>query len=79
MSNTEIKLVLQPPRSKSQKRRLARRMRGRGVPEAEIKRVVWHPENSPTKRRGKYEWVKPTSQYWPQMRASYPRIREAKP
>ena len=78
MNDTEIKLVLQPPRSKNQKRRLASRMRGRGVPEAEIKRVVWHQENSPTKRHNKYTWVNPTSQYYPQMRLSYPRIREAK-
>lgn len=51
MSDTETRLVLQPPRSKSQKRRLSGHMRARGVFEKEIKRVVWHPENSPTKRK----------------------------
>lgn len=51
--STEIRLVLQPPRSYNQKRRLASRMRGRGATEQEIKRVVWHPENSPVKgKRG---------------------------
>lgn len=53
MSETEIHLRLQPPRSYMQKRRLARRMRGRGAPAEEIKRIVWHPENAPYKgKRG---------------------------
>lgn len=46
-----IELRLQPPRSLNQKKRLARHMRERGATDIEIKRVCWHPENSPTKRK----------------------------
>lgn len=48
-----IELRLQPPRSYQRKRRLASRLRSRGATEEEIKRVCWHPENSPYKgKRG---------------------------
>lgn len=60
-----IELRLQPPRSYQQKRRLARRMRSRGAPEKDVKRVCWHPESSPTKSGGV---ITPTSQYANQMR-----------
>ena len=49
MSNTEIHLVIQPARSYSQKRRLAKHLRANGKPEEAIKKIVWHPENSPKK------------------------------
>lgn len=49
MSETNIPLQIQPPRSYRQKRRLARNMRSKDIPEKEIKRVVWHRENSPKK------------------------------
>lgn len=48
---TELKV--QPPRSLNQKKRLAKNMRSQGLSEAEIKRVVWHKDNSPTKKKGK--------------------------
>lgn len=44
-----IQLQLHPPRKYQSKRRLARNMRKKGYSEEHIKRVVWHPENSPNK------------------------------
>lgn len=55
MAVTNIVLKIQPPRSYNQKRRLARRMRGKGRPKEDIKRVVWHPETSPKKGANKWE------------------------
>lgn len=49
MSETNIVLKIQPPRSYRQKRRLAQRLRGKGYPDSEIKRIVWHRETSPIK------------------------------
>lgn len=63
MSDTNIPLQIQPPRSYSQKRRLARNMRSKGISEKEIKRVVWHRENSPTKKLQLQIFPKPTSPF----------------
>lgn len=46
-----IPLDIQPPRSYSQKRRLARNLRSQGIDEKKIKNIVWHRDNAPKKGR----------------------------